>query len=55
MLVRMWKAVRVMFMCIFPDKELSKLNAENAEEFSFHSSVNKESPDGTSLRDNATS
>lgn len=55
MLVRTWKAVRVMFVWIFPTKDLSKISIKDVEEFLFLNHVDEEGTDTTSLADNATS
>lgn len=53
--MRIWKVVQVMFKCASPTKKLSKLTRKDTDEFSFFSGMEKEGPNASSLRDDATS
>lgn len=54
MLSRIWKIVRVMFMCTIPSNELPKLSDEDSEEFSFLSGIVEEGLGTTNLGNDAT-
>lgn len=55
MLVRMWKAIKVMFSCSSPTKQLLKLIRKDVKEFAFLSDMDEKGSDALSLGDNATS
>lgn len=55
MLVRIWKAVWVIFARIFLAQELLKLNMEETDEFFFLSGIDNKGLDATSLGYDATS